>query len=32
MLEKMNGHETYGSIEEGTLQAARRIKTVNPKV
>ena len=32
MLEKMNGHETYGSIEEGTLQAARRIKAVNPKV
>ena len=32
MLEKMNGHETHGSIEAGTLVAARRIKAVNPKV
>ena len=32
MLEKMNGHETHGSIEAGTLVAAKRIKAVNPKV
>jgi hypothetical protein len=32
MLEKMNGHETHGSVERGTLVAARRIKAVNSKV
>ena len=32
MLEKMNGHETYGSIERGALEAAKRIKRINPKV
>jgi hypothetical protein len=32
MLEKMNGHQTHGSVEKGTLEAARRIKAVNPKV
>ena len=32
MLEKYNGHETHGSVEMGTLVAARRIKAVNAKV
>lgn len=32
MLEKANGFRTYGSVEAGTLEAARRIKKVNPKV
>jgi hypothetical protein len=32
MLEKMNGHETHGSVEKGALAAAKRIKAVNPKV
>lgn len=32
MLEKANGARTFGSVEEGSLQAARRIKAVNPKV
>lgn len=32
MLEKMNGHEAYGSVERGTLATARRIKAVNSKV
>jgi hypothetical protein len=32
MLEKFNGHHTYGSVEKGTLEAARRIKAVNTKV
>lgn len=32
MLEKTNGVDAYGSVEEGTLQAAKRIKGVNPKV
>jgi len=32
MLEKYNGPKTYGSTEEGTLQAAKRIKAVNPNV
>ena len=32
MLEKMNGHESYGSVEKGTLEAAKRIKGVNSKV
>ena len=32
MLEKMNGHQTHGSVEKGTLEAARRIKVINPKV
>lgn len=32
MLEKMTGHETYGSIEKGSLEAAKRIKKINPKV
>ena len=32
MLEKMNGHKTHGSIEKGTLVAAKRIKAINPKV
>ena len=32
MLEKMNGHETHGSVEKGTLEAARKIKAINPKV
>ena len=32
MLEKMNGHETHGSVEKGALEAAKRIKAVNPKV
>ena len=32
MLEKYNGHETHGSVEMGTLVAARRIKAVNEKV
>ena len=32
MLEKYNGHETHGSVEMGTLVAARRIKAVNTKV
>lgn len=31
MLEKANGCQTYGSVEEGTLAAARRIKAINPK-
>jgi len=31
MLEKTNGVATFGSVEEGSLQAARRIKEVNPK-
>jgi hypothetical protein len=32
MLEKANGFRTYGSVEKGTLEAAKRIKQVNPKV
>eukprot|EP00578_Thalassiosira_sp_NH16_P006781 CAMPEP_0181113290 /NCGR_PEP_ID=MMETSP1071-20121207/20269_1 /TAXON_ID=35127 /ORGANISM="Thalassiosira sp., Strain NH16" /LENGTH=366 /DNA_ID=CAMNT_0023197319 /DNA_START=409 /DNA_END=1509 /DNA_ORIENTATION=+ len=32
MLEKANGHRAYGSVEEGTLQAAKRIKAINPSV
>ena len=32
MLEKSNGHETYGDVETGTLQAAKRIKKINVKV
>ena len=32
MLEKSNGHETYGDVETGTLQAAKRIKKINAKV
>ena len=32
MLEKYNGHEMHGSVEMGTLVAARRIKAVNAKV
>mmetsp|Transcript_10903 Transcript_10903/g.21682 ORF Transcript_10903/g.21682 Transcript_10903/m.21682 type:complete len:395 (-) Transcript_10903:28-1212(-) len=32
MLEKANGHRVYGSVEAGTLEAAKRIKQVNPKV
>eukprot|EP00580_Thalassiosira_gravida_P017202 CAMPEP_0201660688 /NCGR_PEP_ID=MMETSP0494-20130426/3278_1 /ASSEMBLY_ACC=CAM_ASM_000839 /TAXON_ID=420259 /ORGANISM="Thalassiosira gravida, Strain GMp14c1" /LENGTH=522 /DNA_ID=CAMNT_0048138635 /DNA_START=78 /DNA_END=1649 /DNA_ORIENTATION=- len=32
MLEKYNGPKTYGSTEEGTFQAAKRIKAVNPNV
>ena len=32
MLEKANGFRTYGSVEEGSLQAAKRIKQVNPNV
>ena len=31
MLEKSNGHETYGDVETGTLQAAKRIKKINAK-
>ena len=31
MLEKMNGQKTCGSVEEGTLQEAKRIKSVNSK-
>lgn len=30
MLEKANGHESYGSVERGVLEAACRIKKVNP--
>ena len=29
-FEKANGHQDHGSIEEGTLQAARAVKKVNP--
>ena len=32
MLEKYNGHVTYGTVEKGTLRAAKRIKAINPKV
>ena len=32
MLEKCNGSADYGSTEEGSLQAAKRIKKVNPRV
>lgn len=32
MLEKANGHNAYGSVEAGTLEAAKRIKHINPKV
>ena len=32
MLEKYNGHVTYGTVEKGTLHAAKRIKAINPKV
>lgn len=32
MLEKMNGNRSHGSVEKGTLHAAKRIKAVNPKV
>ena len=32
VFEKYNGHRTYGSVEAGTLDAAKRIKRVNPKV
>lgn len=29
MLEKTNGVDVYGSVEKGTLEAAKRIKAVN---
>jgi hypothetical protein len=32
MLEKFNGHEYYGSVEKGSLEAARKIKSINSKV
>jgi hypothetical protein len=32
MLEKSNGFRTHGSVEAGTLAAAKRIKSVNPKI
>lgn len=32
MLEKMNGHETHGCVEKGALEAAKRIKALNPNV
>jgi len=32
MLEKTTGQKTYGSIEKGSLEAAKRIKKINPKV
>jgi hypothetical protein len=32
MLEKANGFRTYGSVEAGSLEAAKRIKQVNSKV
>lgn len=31
MLEKTNGVDVYGSVEKGTLEAAKRIKAVNGK-
>jgi len=31
-FEKANGHQDHGSVEEGTLIAARAVKKVNPKV
>ena len=31
MLEKMNGHVAHGCIENGSLQAAKRIKARNPR-
>lgn len=30
-FEKSNGHKTYGSTEKGTLEAARKVKAINPK-
>lgn len=30
-FEKSNGHKTYGSTEKGTLEAARKVKALNPK-
>lgn len=30
-FEKANGHEDYGSIEEGTLAAAQAVKNINPE-
>ena len=32
MLEKFNGHATYGTVEQGSLEAAKRIKGINSKV
>lgn len=32
MLEKTNGVMAYGSVEEGTLRVAKRVKAVNPNV
>jgi len=32
MLEKCNGHETYGSVEKGSLEAAKQIKALNGDV
>jgi hypothetical protein len=32
MLEKFNGHEYYGTVEKGSLEAARKIKSINRKV
>ena len=31
-LEKANGHKAYGSVEKGSLEAAKRIKKINSKV
>ncbi len=30
-FEKANGHQDHGSVEAGTLQAARAVKKINPK-
>ena len=30
-FEKANGHQEYGSVEAGTLKAARAVKKINPK-
>ena len=30
-FEKSNGHKTFGSTEQGTLDAARKVKAINPK-
>lgn len=30
-FEKSNGHKTFGSTEEGTLVAARKVKELNPR-
>ena len=32
MLEKTNGADAYGSVEKGSLEAAKRIKKINSKV